>query len=200
MLANSGCSIVFAPDTNEIYPEPDKRTFDFGNLDKVMEGKHRKGHFNGVAQVVSILFDLVKPERAYFGQKDFQQLVIIKKLVSMLNLKIEIIPCPTIREPGGLAMSSRNKLLSPEERNNAALIFNTLKKINNLKVEKSVKDLTDLVIDTINNNPFLTVEYFEIVDDINMEPVKGWDDKHKKVACIAVFCGNVRLIDNYVLN
>ena len=200
MLANIGCNIVFAPEVNEIYPEPDNRSFDFGNLDKVMEGKHRKGHFNGVAQIVSILFELVKPDRAYFGQKDFQQLVIIKKLVSMLNLAIEIISCPTIREPGGLAMSSRNKLLSPKERKNAALIFNTLKKANNLKGEKSVKDLIDWVIDTINNNPLLTVEYFEIVDDINLEPVTNWNDKHKKVACIAVFCGNVRLIDNYVLN
>jgi len=200
MLENSGCDIVFAPDTNEIYPKPDTRTFDFGSLDKVMEGKHRKGHFNGVAQIVSILFDLINPEKAYFGLKDFQQLVIIKKLVNLLNLPVEIVPCPIIREPGGLAMSSRNELLSPEERENATLIYKTLREANNQIDKKSVKELINWVTKTINSNPFLNVEYFEIVDDKNLQPVNSWDCDCIKVACIAVHCGKIRLIDNYILN
>ncbi|MDD4143023.1 MAG: pantoate--beta-alanine ligase [Prolixibacteraceae bacterium] len=200
LLEDSGCSIVFAPDTNEIYPEPDTRTFDFGDLDKVMEGKHRKGHFNGVAQIVSILFELIKPDRAYFGLKDFQQLVIIKKLVKMLNLQTEIVPCPIIREPDGLAMSSRNELLSDEERKNAPFIYEILQEANNQTGKKSVKELINWVINKINSNTYLTVDYFEIVNDKNLQPVTSWEDDCKKVACIAVFCGKIRLIDNYFLN
>lgn len=200
LLEDSGCSIVFAPDTNEIYPEPDIRTFDFGDLDKVMEGKHRKGHFNGVAQIVSILFELIKPDRAYFGLKDFQQLVIIKKLVKMLNLQTEIVPCPIIREPDGLAMSSRNELLSDEERKNAPFIYEILQEANNQTGKKSVKELINWVINKINSNTYLTVDYFEIVNDKNLQPVTSWEDDCKKVACIAVFCGKIRLIDNYFLN
>jgi pantoate--beta-alanine ligase len=200
LLEDSGCSIVFAPDTNEIYPEPDIRTFDFGDLDKVMEGKHRKGHFNGVAQIVSILFELIKPDRAYFGLKDFQQLVIIKKLVKMLNLQTEIVPCPIIREPDGLAMSSRNELLSDEERKNAPFIYEILQEANNQTGKKSVKELIKWVINKINSNTYLTVDYFEIVNDKNLQPVTSWEDDCKKVACIAVFCGKIRLIDNYFLN
>ena len=200
LLENSGCDIIFAPDTNEIYPEPDTRTFDFGDLDKVMEGKHRKGHFNGVAQIVSILFELIKPDRAYFGLKDFQQLVIIKKLVKMLNLQTEIVPCPIIREPDGLAMSSRNELLSDEERKNAPFIYEILQEANNQTGKKSVKELINWVINKINSNTYLTVDYFEIVNDKNLQPVTSWEDDCKKVACIAVFCGKIRLIDNYFLN
>ncbi len=200
LLKKSGCNLVFAPETNEIYPEPDTRTFDFGLLDKVMEGKHRKGHFNGVAQIVSTLFELTDPDKAYFGLKDYQQLVIIKKLVKMLNLKVEIVPCPIIREPGGLAMSSRNKLLSPKERENASVIYKTLSEANNQIGKKSVKELINWVINKINSNPFLTVDYFEIVNDDNLQPVNSWSEDCKKIACIAAFCGKVRLIDNYVLN
>lgn len=200
LLKKSGCNLVFAPETNEIYPEPDTRTFDFGLLDKVMEGKHRKGHFNGVAQIVSTLFELTDPDKAYFGLKDYQQLVIIKKLVKMLNLEVEIVPCPIIREPGGLAMSSRNELLSPKERKNASVIYKTLSEANNQIGKKSVKELINWVINKINSNPFLTVDYFEIVNDDNLQPVNSWSEDCKKIACIAAFCGKVRLIDNYVLN
>jgi pantoate--beta-alanine ligase len=200
LLKKSGCNLVFAPETNEIYPEPDTRTFDFGLLDKVMEGKHRKGHFNGVAQIVSTLFELIGPDKAYFGLKDYQQLVIIKKLVKMLNLEVEIVPCPIIREPGGLAMSSRNELLSPKERKNASVIYKTLSEANNQIGKKSVKELINWVINKINSNPFLTVDYFEIVNDDNLQPVNSWNEDCKKIACIAAFCGKVRLIDNYVLN
>ncbi len=165
-----------------------------------MEAKHRKGHFNGVAQIVSILFGLINPEKAYFGLKDFQQLMIIKKLVEMLNLNVEIVPCPIIREPGGLAMSSRNELLTPEERKNASLIYKTLQEAQNQTSKKSVQGSINWVITKINNNPYLTVDYFEIVNAENLQPVDNWDEQCKKVACIAVFCGKVRLIDNYFLN
>jgi pantoate--beta-alanine ligase len=165
-----------------------------------MEGKHRPGHFNGVAQVVSRLFEIVNPNKAYFGLKDFQQLAIIQKMVQMLKMPVEIVPCPIIREENGLAMSSRNELLSAEERQNAALIYETLTGARNLAGKKSVRDLENRVIETINKNPFLNVEYFEIVDAENLQPVKSWNDKGKKIGCIAVFCGKVRLIDNIVLN
>jgi len=200
LLESSGCHIVFVPAEKEIYPGPDERVFDFGVAGKVMEGKYRKGHFNGVAQVVSILFEIVEPDKAYFGLKDFQQFVIINKLADMLDLPVEIVGCPVIREKNGLAMSSRNELLSSEEHENAALIYKTLTEINNQKGKKSVNEIIDWVIDKINKNPFLNVEYFEIVDYENLEPIKSWEDKSMKVACIAVYCGKVRLIDNFIFN
>lgn len=200
LLDPTGCQLVFAPQPNEIYPEQDTRKFDFGELETVMEGKHRPGHFNGVAQVVSKLFEIVKPDSAYFGRKDFQQLAVIKKLVKQLKLPVEIIPCPIIREESGLAMSSRNQLLSPEERKNAALIYKTLKEAQKLSGKKSVQALTEWVTETINKNPLLDVEYFEVVDEENLQPVKSWDETGKKAGCIAAYCGKIRLIDNIILN
>ena len=200
LIEPTGCHLVFAPDPKEIYPERDTRKFDFGELETVMEGKHRPGHFNGVAQVVSKLFNIVKPNRAYFGQKDFQQLTIIKKLVKQLNMPVEIVACPIIREESGLAMSSRNELLSAEERQNAALIHQTLKEAKKLSAKKSVNELTKWVTETINKNPLLDVEYFEVVDEENLQPVKNWKEISKKVGCIAAHCGKIRLIDNIVLN
>jgi pantoate--beta-alanine ligase len=198
LLELTGCSIVFAPNAKEVYPEPDKRKFNFGKLEKVMEGKHRPGHFNGVAQVVSRLFDMVKPTKAYFGLKDFQQLAIVKNMVKQLQLPVEIVPCAIIREESGLAMSSRNELLTEEQRKNATVISETLFKAKELKGQKSVQEITDWVTETINKNPFLDVEYFEIVDDEQLQPVKSWDEKSTKVGCVAVFCGKIRLIDNIV--
>ena len=200
LLETTGCQIVFAPDVTEIYPEPDTRKFDFGQLDKVMEGKHRPGHFNGVAQVVSKLFEMVQPQKAYFGLKDFQQLAVIKNMVKQLNLSVEIVPCPIIREESGLAMSSRNELLSSEERANAAAISQTLFKAKELKTGKTVSELEKWVAETINKNPYLEVEYAEIVDDTELQPVKNWDEQSVKILCVAVFCGKIRLIDNIVLN
>lgn len=204
LLEPTGCDLVFAPEAEEIYPESDpdsyREKFDFGYLEEVMEGKHRPGHFNGVAQVVSKLFEIIKPDKAYFGLKDFQQLAIISKLVKLLKMPVEIVPCPIIREESGLAMSSRNELLSAEERENASLIFKTLSRAKNLIGTKSVRELENWVIETINKNRFLNVEYFEIVDFENLRPVTSWRDKGKKIGCIAVFCGKVRLIDNIVLN
>ncbi len=200
LLEKTGCQIIFAPSANEVYPEPDIRKFNFGPLETVMEGKHRPGHFNGVAQVVSKLFDFVKPDKAYFGLKDFQQLAIINEMVRQLRLDIEIIACPIVREESGLAMSSRNELLTLEERKNAALISETLFKAKELGYQKSVHELESWVVETINKNPFLTVEYFEIVDSQQLQPVKNWEVDCTKVGCIAVFCGKVRLIDNIVFN
>ena len=200
LLEKSGATLVFAPSVKEIYPEPDTRKFDFGLLEVVMEGKHRPGHFNGVAQVVSKLFEMVKPDKAYFGMKDFQQVAIIKNMVKQLHSPVEIISCPIIREESGLAMSSRNELLSSEERKNAAVISKTLAKAKQLTGQKSVQELTGWVTENINKNPYLSVEYVEIVNDINLQPVKSWDEENTKVGCVAVRCGKVRLIDNIVLN
>lgn len=200
MLEKTGCHIVFAPVAAEIYPNPDTRVFTFGNLENVMEGKHRPGHFNGVAQVVSKLFEIVKPHKAYFGLKDFQQLAIIKNMVAQFNFAVEIVSCPIVREETGLAMSSRNELLTVEERKNASIISHTLFKSRELTEDKSVNELKRWITETINKNPYLTVEYVEIVDDIQLQPIKSWDEKTVKVCCVAVFCGKVRLIDNIVFN
>jgi len=197
-LEASETDILFLPDEKEMYPEKDERKFDFGNLDKVMEGKFREGHFNGVAQIVSKLFECVKPQKAFFGLKDFQQYVIVKALVNryMFKTKIEIVGCPIVREANGLAMSSRNELLKPEERKNAGIIYSELQKAKQFAKRYSVSELKRKVVENINQNPFLEVEYFEIVDDVELKTIKSWRKKNRKVGCIAVFCGSVRLIDN----
>ncbi|MEN8115763.1 MAG: pantoate--beta-alanine ligase [Bacteroidota bacterium] len=199
-LEPTGCSIVFAPNAKEVYPEPDTRKFNFGKLEEVMEGKHRPEHFNGVAQVVSRLFDIVNPHKAYFGLKDFQQLAVIKDMVKQLQLPVEIVPCAIVREESGLAMSSRNELLTEEQRKNAVVISETLFKAQELKGQKSVQELTKWVVETINKNPFLDVEYFEIVDSEKLQPVNSWEEKNIKVGCVATYCGKIRLIDNIVFN
>lgn len=200
LLKPTGCKLVFAPNANEVYPEPDLRKFNFGNLENVMEGKHRPGHFNGVAQVVSKLFDMVKPHKAYFGLKDFQQLAIIKSMTKQLQLPVEIVPCAIIREKSGLAMSSRNELLSAEQRENAAIISRTLFKAKELMGQKCVQELSEWVVKEINQNPHLDVEYFDIVDDEQLQTVQSWEEESTKIACVAAFCGKIRLIDNIVLN
>ncbi len=196
LLSTSACQLVFAPKPEEIYPEPDTRQFNFGQLEQVMEGKFRPGHFNGVAQVVSRLFDIVQPDKAFFGQKDFQQLTIINEMVRRLNLAVEIVSCPIIREADGLAMSSRNMLLNPEQRRNAVHISATLFEAANKTGELSVEELCQWVINHINQNEFLNTEYFEIVNDTTLLPVKSWNDAGRKIGCIAVHCGKIRLIDN----
>jgi pantoate--beta-alanine ligase len=200
-LSLHNVDIVFTPTEKEMYPEPDTRVFDFGTLDKMMEGKHRPGHFNGVAQIVSKLLAIVEPDKAYFGEKDFQQLTIIKQLVRQLNLPVHIMSCPTIREPDGLAMSSRNMRLSPSQRKNAALISQTLFKSQKLVKSFDVEKLKNWIIDNINKNPDLNVEYFEIVDDKELIPISSWDEPKNRIGCIAVNVGKIRLIDNirYIL-
>lgn len=188
--------LIFIPEVEEIYPEPDKRVFDFGQIDKVMEGANRPGHFNGVAQVVSKLFDIVTPDNAYFGQKDFQQIAVIKQMVKQLEMPVNIVPCPIIREKDGLAMSSRNMLLSDIERKNAAKISETLFKACNLAPQFGVSKLKQWVVDEINKNPYLAVEYFEIVNDTSLQAIENWNDAEGIVGCITVQVGRVRLIDN----
>jgi pantoate--beta-alanine ligase len=196
LLNPTSCQLVFAPDAEEIYPEHDTRQFNFGTLEQVMEGKFRPGHFNGVAQVVSRLFEIVKPDKAFFGLKDFQQLAVINEMVRKLNIPVEIIPCQIIREPDGLAMSSRNMLLSLEQRKNAVHISATLFEAANKTGEFTVEELCKWVINRINENEYLDTEYFEIVDSVTLQPVKSWTDPCEKVGCIAVHCGKIRLIDN----
>ena len=196
LLDSSSCQLVFAPEPDEIYPEPDTRQFNFGLLEQVMEGKFRPGHFNGVAQVVSRLFEIVQPDKAFFGQKDFQQLAIIREMVRRLNLPVEIVACPIVREDDGLAMSSRNMLLNPWQRMNAVHISATLFEAANKTGELSVEELCQWVINRINENEFLNTEYFEIVNELTLLPVTSWDDPGSKVGCIAVHCGKIRLIDN----
>ena len=196
VLRNQKCDAVFAPSNEEIYPEPDTRVFKFGNLEKEMEGKYRPGHFNGVAQVVSKLFEIIEPDNAYFGQKDFQQLIIIKELVRQLGIRVKIISCPIIREPDGLAMSSRNQLLDKKQRIAAAKINKTLRKAVTLGGHMEIMHLKKLVVGEVDSDPLLKTEYFEIVDEETLEPVAGWSGKKGKVGCIAVRIGTVRLIDN----
>ena len=196
LLEKIGADITFAPSVEEMYPTEDTRQFSFAPLDTVMEGACRPGHFNGVAQIVSKLFYAVEPDRAYFGEKDFQQLAIIREMVRQLGLGLEIIGCPIIREADGLAMSSRNTLLSEDERERALTISSTLfasadfAKVNSLEATKA------FVEDMINDTPGLDLEYYQIVDGNTLQEIEEWSDSDYVVGCIALFCGNVRLIDN----
>ena len=198
LLEEAGCNLVFAPTVDEVYPEEDTRLFDFGQLDKVMEGEFRPGHFNGVAQVVSKLFDMVTPDNAYFGEKDFQQLAIIRQMVKQLNSPVEIHPCPIVREESGLAMSSRNTRLTPEQLAEAPKIYQTLLASKAMKETKSVSEVKAWVINELNKNEFFRVEYFDIVDGLTLQSLNNWSESGYAVGCIAVFCGEVRLIDNII--
>lgn len=200
LLSENGCDFVFIPSVEEMYPEDDTRQFSFGSLETVMEGKHRPGHFNGVAQIVSKLFDVVPAQRAYFGEKDFQQVAIINKLKEILQIPVEIVPCPIFREADGLAMSSRNVLLSDVQRKNAPHIYQTL--LSSLEKSKSipVDSLKKWVIEAINANPELQTEYFDIVDALTLQSVENWNQSSKIIGCIAVKVGKIRLIDNIRYN
>jgi pantoate--beta-alanine ligase len=196
LLERLGVDYVFSPSVEEMYPEEDKRVFDFGQLDKVMEGEFRPGHFNGVAQIVSKLFDIVKPDNAYFGEKDFQQLAIVKVMVRQLQMPVNIIGMPIVRESSGLAMSSRNQRLSEEQKKNASEVYKVLNE-SKLMIDKFIPyELINYVSESINKVSGLKVEYFQIVDGDNLQPVTSWSDSDYIVGCIALFCGEVRLIDN----
>jgi len=191
--------IVFTPDDKEIYPEVDNRLFHFGNLDNVMEALHRPGHFNGVAQVVSRLFDIVKPDVAFFGLKDFQQLAVIKELVRQTGNKVKITGSPIIRENDGLAMSSRNRLLDPDIRKNAQVIFKTISSVLSMIPEHDISEIKSYVKDTINMIPGFEVEYYDIVDDTELIPVAEKSEMNpgrRYFGCIALKAGSIRLIDN----
>lgn len=198
LLVDTPCELIFAPTVKEIYPEPDNREFDFGQIDKVMEGYYRPGHFRGVAQVVSRLFDIVQPDKAFFGEKDFQQLAIVRELVRQLNSGIEIVGCPIVREADGLAMSSRNMLLNEQQRNSAPVIARTLSESCKFAASHDVEDTVKYVIDTVNASPELKIEYFNVVDGNTLQSLKAWGESDYVVGCIAVFAGEIRLIDNVV--
>jgi pantoate--beta-alanine ligase len=214
LLEEAGCDIVFSPAVTEMYSEAelelkrqkkeDKswaegKVVDFGSLAKVMEGAQRPGHFNGVAQVVSKLFRIVGPQKAFFGQKDFQQLAIIRSMVNQLGMPIEIIACPIIREANGLAMSSRNQRLTEEEREQASAISRVLFKVKELYLLKNVEELKALAVNEIKLVPQLELEYFEIADAETLQAVASFSKVKSAVACIAVKIGAVRLIDNVLL-
>lgn len=199
LLEKAGADFAFMPSVEEIYPEKDTRVFDFGLLDKVMEGPSRPGHFNGVAQVVSRLFDIVGCDTAYFGEKDFQQIAIIREMVRQLNYPIRIVPCPIVRNPDGLAMSSRNLLLTPEHRKAAPLIYQTLREEVNLHRAFPVEETKRRVIERINANPLLRVEYFSIVNADTLQDINDWNEAENIRGCIVVHAGTVRLIDNIAM-
>jgi pantoate--beta-alanine ligase len=191
--------MVFTPSDKEIYPDKEKREFHFGNLDNVMEALHRPGHFNGVGQVVSRLFEIVKPEIAFFGQKDFQQVAVIKELVRQLKSSVKIISNPIIRESDGLAMSSRNRLLGPESRKNAGIIYSAISSAAGMIKDHDIPYIKDWVRKKIEKTGSFRVEYFEIVDDVELRPAAALCEMEKGkryFGCVAVKAGNVRLIDN----
>lgn len=196
MLQAAGCDVVFMPTVQEMYPEEDTRQFNFGSLETVMEGKYRPGHFNGVAQIVSKLFDAVQPNKAYFGEKDFQQVAIIRAMVQQLNYPIEIIACPIIREESGLARSSRNTLLTNEQRKKAALIAEVLTKSTTFAQNNSVAATISWVEDQFKGDTEFTMDYYEIVDGNTLQPITDWNESNFVVGCIAIYCGKIRLIDN----
>ena len=198
LLESVGADYVFAPSVEEMYPTPDTRHFEFPPISTVMEGAHRPGHFNGVCQVVSRLFYIVRPDRAYFGEKDWQQIAVVKAMVKSLGLNVNIVECPIIRDTDGLARSSRNTLLSAEERMIAPNIFKALKESVEYAKKHTVQETHDYVVNQINAVEGLDVEYFEIVDGNSLQSINNWNDTDYAVGCITVYCGArpVRLIDH----
>ena len=198
LLESLGADIVFAPTVEEAYPEPDNRRFSYPPIDTVMEGARRPGHFNGVCQIVSKLFLWVKPDRAYFGEKDYQQIAVIRAMVKDQGFQLELRPCPIVREESGLALSSRNALLTPAERVIASHIYATLTASVEFAHTHSVMETQAEVVRQLNATEGLEVEYFQIVDGQTLQPVTQWDEADSIVGCITVYCGSrpVRLIDN----
>lgn len=196
LMKSAGVDVAFIPSVEEIYPQKDTRVFDLGPVAEVMEGAMRPGHFNGVAQIVSKLFDFTRPTRAYFGEKDFQQIAVIRRMVEIEGFDLEIVDCPIKREADGLAMSSRNVRLSAEQRAIAPAIHRTLEGSLSWARDHSVEQTKRYVIDELNSLPHLQVEYYEIVDALSMQPITDWAESESPVGCATVFCGEVRLIDN----
>lgn len=196
ILEKCNAQVAFVPSVKEIYPEPDTRHFSYPPTDSVMEGERRPGHFNGVCQIVSKLFSITDPDRAYFGEKDYQQIAVIRRMAEDLNFRVNIVPCPVIREEDGLAMSSRNTLLSPDEKKNATNIYRVLLESKDLGL--NVRDTQDWVINHINEIDGLEVEYYSIVDGDTLADICNWEDALHVVGCITVYCGKtpIRLIDH----
>lgn len=199
LLEKNGCDALFFPSVAEIYPEKDNTVFVLGGLDTLMEGKFRPGHFNGVAMVVKRLFEIVQPNNAYFGEKDFQQLAIIRYMVKAERLRVNVIGCPTLRENSGLAMSSRNMRLTEEEKVEAAAIYKAMIEANENAKTFSPQKVKELFERNINQNPVFKFEYFEIVDAETLLPVNEWDPQRKAIGCVAIWIRDVRLIDNLLI-
>ena len=200
ILEEAGCDLVFMPSVKEIYPENDTRIFDFGFIDKVLDGAHRPGHFNGVAQVVSRLFDIIKPDKAFFGLKDYQQVLIIRKMVDQLHLPVEIIACDILREPDGLAMSSRNTLLSAEERKAASLIPKLMKEAKEMSPKISLARLKAQMLNQLESNSLLKADYIEFCDASTLQTINEWSPDKKIICLAAIYSGKIRLIDNVFIN
>lgn len=199
LLEEAGVNIAFVPSVEEVYPTPDTRVFDLGPVAEVMEGAMRPGHFNGVAQVVSRLFDMVQPDRAYFGEKDYQQIAVLRRMAELIGSSVEIVACPICRHEDGLAMSSRNMRLCPRRRSAAPAIYAALSKAPALAKTHSVDEVRRMVTDEINASPDLEVEYFEIADADTLQPLADWNQAARAIGCITVHCGDVRLIDNIMI-
>lgn len=199
LLKSYQCDMLFCPTVNEIYPEPQSKVYDFGHLDTVMEGRYRPGHFNGVAIVVKRLFDIINPQKGYFGEKDYQQLAIIRKLVQLEQSGVEIVACSTIREVDGLAMSSRNARLSPDQRAKASLIYQILQQAKVLTKSHSVSEIKKFVVEKFDSEPIAKLEYFELSDAETLLPITDLHTRRKIVASVAAYFGDVRLIDNVII-
>lgn len=198
LIASLGGDIVFAPSVEEVYPQEDTRVFAYPPIDTVMEGARRPGHFNGVCQIVSKLFDMVTPDKAYFGEKDFQQIAVVRAMMKDLGYTFQLVPCPIVREESGLALSSRNALMSEEERVLATNIYRTLHESVDYAQSHSVEETQQFVVEQLNALEGLEVEYYEIVNSETLQTVNSWEDAPHIQGCITVFCGArpVRLIDN----
>ena len=198
LIASLGGDVVFAPSVEEVYPQEDTRVFAYPPIDTVMEGARRPGHFNGVCQIVSKLFDMVSPDKAYFGEKDFQQIAVVRAMMRDLGYTFQLVPCPIVREESGLALSSRNALMSDEERVLATNIYRTLRESVDYAQSHTVSETQQFVVEQLNALEGLEVEYYEIVNGETLQPVTSWQDAPHIQGCITVFCGArpVRLIDN----
>lgn len=201
MLRKNGCDVVFIPSEKEIYPKEDRRVFDFGELDRILEGAHRPGHFAGVGKVVSILFDIVRPDISFFGSKDYQQVMVIRSLVDQLKLPVKIVACPIIREPDGLAMSSRNMRLTPEERKAAKLIPELLNEAKIMKkAKRPITEIKAFISQKLAQNPIYKLEYFEICNPETLQILSDKNEVKHGIGLIACFVGKIRLIDNLLLD
>jgi pantoate--beta-alanine ligase len=200
LLESAYCDALFLPPVEEIYSGNEKAVFDFGYLDKVLEGEHRPGHFNGVAQVVKRLFEIVMPDKAFMGSKDYQQVLIVKALVKQMGSDIEVISCPILREPDGLAMSSRNALLSPEERKTAGKVPQIMEQAKRIALDKGIEASKTYVKNETASVPGMKLDYYEICDTDTLKAVSDLPPGKKAISLIALFVGKIRLIDNLILN
>lgn len=199
LLEAAGCDILYMPEIDDVYPKEDSRQFNFGYLDSILEGATRPGHFNGVGQVVSILLEGVKPNKAFFGSKDYQQVMVVKSLVKQLNLPVEIVSCPILREADGLAMSSRNMRLTIEERIIAGMIPDMMQHTNQLVKEKGIDAAKQFINELVSKISLMKLDYFEICDAETLELLNKYNSQRKSISLIAVFVGNIRLIDNWMV-